>query len=695
MYSASSILGLAHELRPAPLKNTVTVGIDESHHYQYFFEEPISAQNPVHDADSTSQLSDPPGGTTLSWSHTVANQPNRLLVVIAGTRDNSVTACTFNGVPLTKLIQEPGTNSVLSLWYIVAPDTGAHNIQLTFSATDMKAKVGAASFYNVDQTSPLRGATRATATSGSTATITVTSGSTEIVIGAAHNTDAPITLGAGQTQIFNGSNTANDSTCAASYETGAASVVHSYTWTGSEIWSEVVAIIAGVTAGTSSYLYPMRGGRAGTTTCAMEKIDLFNSSFATLETGSHALTNLLKCGQPTRYQSFWWIPDGDEFDPRKLTVASGAVSADTLAASSAWTAGGADHLGNMNGQMIAGLTSNGYAILSVNGTPTTTADWGSYFKAGDKNERPAAISGLSGLSFVLTVEGLFSFNSQARSGLVFEDFRSWRNVFDNIPMPSWRGGLLIPHPTGLLYYSPGELPVNVGFEVNSRSDSCCIVPSGVTELHGGRYMGVHATGDYIWCVYQPMLSSTDALILCGYSRSGNPRDLTWQVVSTTTLQDAQHLLGIFVSAQSQPLSSTYFTPCAWYGDNDDLSYNVLDQRAGPFRSRSDTHAVVTSGDVWLSELFFPEPIPLDRLEVVAQDMAAGDEWQISAVVNDDGEDDNIGAPVIASGRSVLKLGNRFNNVYRVMFHITWVATSASARVPPTLRLMELYGDTNA
>ena len=192
-----------------------------------------------------------------------------------------------------------------------------------------------------------------------------------------------------------------------------------------------------------------------------------------------------------------------------------------------------------------------------------------------------------------------------------------------------------------------------------------------------------------------MLSSTDALILCGYSRSGNPRDLTWQVVSTTTLQDAQHLLGIFVSAQSQPVSSTYFTPCVWYGDSDDLSYNVLDQRAGPFRSRSDTHAVVTSGDVWLSELFFPEPIPLDRLEVVAQDMIAGDEWQISAVVNDDGEDDNIGAPVIASGRSVLKLGNRFDNVYRVMFHITWVATSASSRVPPTLRLMELYGDTNA
>src|SRR3989337_3581494 len=113
----------------------------------------------------------------------------------------------------------------------------------------------------------------------------------------------------------------------------------------------------------------------------------------------------------------------------------------------------------MNGQMIAGLKDNGYAILSVNGTPTTTADWGSYFTVGDKNERPAAISGLSGLSFVLTVEGLLSFNTQGRSGLIFEDFRSWRNVFDNIPMPSWRGGLLIPHPTGLLWWVPGELPV--------------------------------------------------------------------------------------------------------------------------------------------------------------------------------------------------------------------------------------------
>jgi len=499
-----------------------------------------------------------------------------------------------------------------------------------------------------------------------------------------------ISLGADQSSIFNGDNTGGNLTAAASYETGATSVVHSYSFvTGATAYAMIGGIISGVPAGTSSYLYAMRAGRAGTTAGTMEKIALFNSTFATLESGSHALTNLTKAGQPTRYQGFWWIPDGDEFDPRKLTVASGAVSADTLATSSAWTSGGADHLGNMNGQMIAGLKDNGYAILAVDGTPTTTADWGSYFTVGDKNERPAAISGLSGLSFVLTVEGLLSFNNSGRSGLIFEDFRSWRNVFDNIPMPSWRGGLLIPHPTGLLYYTPGEIPVNVGIE--SKSGVGSIPPSGVTELHGGRYMGVHATGDYVWAVYQPLLSSTAALILCGYSKTRDPRNLTWQVVSTTTLQDAQHLLGIFVSAQSQPNSSTYNTPCAWYGDNDDLSYNILDQRAGPFRSRTDTHKVVTSGNAFLSEITLPEPMDLDKIALVVQDMAAGDEWQISAIINNDGSDINLGAPILGDGWHTRPFGERGKNVYRIMFHITWVATSSSARVPPTIRLMELWG----
>ena len=687
MYNASGLLGLKGELRVAPKKNTVTVGIDESHHYQYFFEEPISASSPVWDASSTSQITN---GNTVTWSHTVAAQSNRILIVfIAFENASAPTVVTYNGDNLTLFTSYTAGATDVWMYYIVAPDTGANNVVVTTADVGIDAKVGAVSFYSVNQTSPIRGAFSDTSASGAgPATKTLVSGTTEVVVGMMMTVASrTITLGAGQTSIFNGDNTGGDLTAAASYETGAASVVHSYSISSATAYAMIGGIIAGVPAGTSSYLYPIRGGRSGTTACAMEKIDLFNSSFATLEAGSHALTNLLKCGQPTRYQSFWWIPDGDEFDPRKLTVASGAVAADTLAASSAWTSGGADHLANMNGQMIAGLLANGFAILGVDGTPTTTADWGSYFKVGDKNERPAAISGLSGLSFVLTVEGLFSFNSQSRSGLVFEDFRSWRNVFDNIPMPAWRGGLLIPHPTGLLYYTPGELPVNVGIETKAEG----MPASGVTELHGGRYMGVHATGDYIWAIYQPLLSSTNVLILCGYSQTGDPRQLTWQVMGTATLQDAQHLLGIFVSAQSQPLSSTYFTPTVWFGDNDDLGYHVLDQRAGPFRSRTDTHPVQTSAEAFMSEIEFPEPLNLTRLVVyTSEDRVSGDEWQIS-LIDQNGEDINVGAPMRSGSVRHERPINR-HDISRLTLHTAFTGTSAASRVPPAIKRIELYGD---
>src|SRR3990167_9563423 len=690
MYRASGLLGLPGELRVAPLKNTVTVGIDESHHYQYFFEEPSAAALPLFDAGTRGAWADTTG---TSFQHTVANQPNRVLLVwvlVNGTGGvPAVTVPTYAGQTMTLFRKATVIGNMQSyLYYLVAPPTGANAAVVATTSCDGILIV--ASFYKVAQTAPLTGGFSATGTSTSAAKTGIDSDTSRVMVMASvsnysgaqsHTKDAAETTTAASIQ-----NTDNDIAGAASHKTGSASGSMTHTLTNSSAWSLVGGSLAGVAPGPA-YLYGIRGGRVGSTPCYMEKVDLFNSTFATLEAGSHTLTNLFKCGQPTRYQSFWWIPDGDEFDPRKLTVVLGDTTADTLAASSAWTDGGADHLANMNGQMIAGLTANGFAILGVDGTPTTTADWGSYFKVGDKNERPAAISGLGGLSWVLTVEGLFSFNNQARSGLVFEDFRSWRNVFDNIPMPAWRGGLLLPHPTGLLYYTPGEIPVNIGIETRAGS----MPPSGVTELHGGRYMGIHATGDYLWAIYQPQVSSTSVLIMCGYSLTGDPRQLIWQVLGTATLQDAQHLAGIFVAAQGQPLASTYFTPTVWFGDNDDLAYHVLDQRAGPFRARSDTHAVQTSASAFMSTLEFPEPLTLTRLVIyTGEDRVSGDEWQVS-FVDQNGDDVNVGAPIRSGAVRHERDINR-HDITRLTLHVAFTGTSSASRVPPVIKRIELYGD---
>ena len=694
MYNASGLLGLKGELRVAPKKNTVTVGIDESHHYQYFFEEPVASQTPTVDATSSGSGNNLTSGQSVTVSHVVADQPNRVLLVWVFYNASSAAESgtqTFNGDALTLAKSAVFSGTFIgSLYYLINPDVGTHDIvkTLVFDPTGptFDMVVIAMSLYTANQSAPVRASFSSTGTGTSIAKTEIDSATNEImVMGSSCHANTTDTKEAAETLIATVLNAGNDMRGTASYKAGSAAGTMTHTLGASNAWVMVGASVAGTSPGPS-HLYCQRGGRAGNTPCYLEKVDLFNSAFATLETGNYTLTNLKKCGQPTRYQSFWWLPDGDEFDPRKLTPATGAPSGE-LAASSAWTAGGADHLGNMNGQMIAGLTANGFAILGVDGTPTTTADWGSYFKVGDKNERPAAISGLSGLSFVLTVEGLFSFNAQARSGLVFEDFRSWRNVFDNIPMPSWRGGLLIPHPTGLLWWVPGELPVNIGIETKSGG----MPASGVTELHGGRYMGVHPTGDYVWAIYQPLVSSTNVLILCGYSKTGDPRQLTWQVMGTATLQDAQHLAGIFVSAQSQPLASTYFTPTLFFGDNDDLAYHVLDQRAGPFRSRADTHAVQTSAEAFMSTLEFPDSLTLTRLVVyTSEDRVSGDEWQIS-LIDQNGEDINVGTPIRSGAVRHERPINR-HDISRLTLHVAFTGTSAASRVPPAIKRIELYGD---
>ena len=690
MYHSSGLLGLRGELRPAPFKNTLTVGIDEGHQYQYFFEETLADSDPTHDADSSGSMND---GTSVTVSHTVtASQPNLILLVwvfmasLGGTISTS--SVTYDGVSMGASVQGKnfgGAGPRVRLHALVAPSTGANNIVVDFDTTG-DAVVIATSFYHVDQAAPLHAGWTDSGTGTAIAKTGIDSSTSEtMLMGSCTKTNTTDTKAAGETLIATVINAGSDMRGTSSYLVGLAAGAMTHTLGTSSDWVSAGSVLVGASPG--NYLYGMRGTKAGNIPSALEKIAIINSGFPTLETGSHTLTSLLKPGQPTRYQAFWWLPTGSSKDPRKLTVAAGAVSADTLAAET--SGNGDDHLGNLNGQMIGGINGSGYHILKVDGTPTTDGDWGAFFPVGDKNERPAAISGLSGASFVLTVEGLFSFNSKARSGLVFEDFRSWRNVFDNIPMPAWKGGMFISHPTGaLLFYTPGNLPVNVGVGAASRA----LPPAGVTEFTRGRYMGVHATAEFVWAIYQPDVSSTAVQVQCGYTQTNDPTNLTWQVVGTTTLNDAQHLLGCFVSVQGQPRSTAYNTPVCWFGDGVDLGYLVLDQQAGPFRARADTHRLNITADAYMSELRFTEPVDLTEVIIhTSPDMVSGDEFQISLLVNGTGDDIDVGPPAKGSGSRHVRQINRRGKVTSLVLHVNWVATSTANRVPPVIQSIELYG----
>ena len=582
------------------------------------------------------------------------------------------------------------------------PTSGAATVAVTSASTN-EIVGGSTSWSDVDQTAPFGDIVRGTGT-GTSPSVTVVTATGQQIIG--------VVASEGNNTCMEGTNEAErwDTTAGAPDVSG-----HGYTQAGSDggvinptisnsvVFSIIAAAIVGPPTSSVSYLFPIRGRRTGGDTVKMHKVNLTKDSFGTVETSSgdafHDLTPLEVPGQPARYQGKWYLPGGNDNVARELTtVGTGSDSIDNDVVSGTATSHeeGADHLANLNFQLVGVVEHNatnegGVRILKKNGTATTEADWGPEFQVGDKNERAAGIRSLGGSTFVMNTEGLFSFDVEARSRLVFEDFRIWRSTFTNISIMPWNEGLIMPHPTGLLFYRPGERPINIGLDAHPGTRSLPV--SGPTELHGGRYHGVHTAGELIYAIYQPDLSSTSALVAVGYLEV---EVMIWQVLGTTTLQDADHMLGVFVALQGRPLSPTHVTPTTWFGNGDDLNYIVLDPRATPFRSRADTHKLNIAADAYMSELRFTEPVDLTEIIVhTSADMASGDEWQISLLTNGTGDDRDVGPPIkgaAARHHRTIDRAKGGKNVTSLVLHVGWVATSTADRVPPVIQAIELFGN---
>ena len=307
---------------------------------------------------------------------------------------------------------------------------------------------------------------------------------------------------------------------------------------------------------------------------------------------------------------------------------------------------------------------------------------------GDKNERPAGLRSLLGASFVLNREGLFSFNSKGRSGLVFEDLRSWPSTFKNGVLVPREGGLLFGHPSGLRSYFPGEPPEGMG--IDSRLLGKPLPPVGPTEIHGGFYLGTVVAGDFTYSLYQSDPNTASAHIFVNYKTQRSDTSVT-QSLGTTALPSFNELNGCTVVLSGFPVSTDYTTPVLFFGDGSDLRYIVLDARASPFRSRADIHKANISADAYMSELRFTEPVDLTDLIVhTSSDMVSGDEFQISLLVNGSGDDIDVGPPAKGSGTRHIRTLDR-KRVRSAVLHVNWTATLTADRVPPIIQSIELYG----
>jgi hypothetical protein len=188
-------------------------------------------------------------GSPISWNHTVANKPNRILVVVVGPfgdgSSTSVTSVTYNGDALTKAVGSTTAERNAQIWYRLNPDTGTHAISVSGSWDYCTG--GSVSFYNAAQLAPETGSNSGSGTSSSV-TITPNRGNSALVGCVKMETNSTIT--AGQTNIIADeySGTYEYGICA-SYTTGK-SGSSSLTWTNeNKSWVSYGVAIMPTTSG--------------------------------------------------------------------------------------------------------------------------------------------------------------------------------------------------------------------------------------------------------------------------------------------------------------------------------------------------------------------------------------------------------------------------------------------------------------
>lgn len=141
-------------------------------------------------------------GDECTFAHTVnpAGSDTILIVGVTPKGSQTVSSVTYNSLPLTEIrSDDDGGTTRSSLWYRVSPSTGPNTVEVTLSSSE-EVVIGAMSFTEVDQVSPIDVDNGA---SGFTDTPTVSLVTTENnawIVDVVSTLDGPLTEGAGQTE---------------------------------------------------------------------------------------------------------------------------------------------------------------------------------------------------------------------------------------------------------------------------------------------------------------------------------------------------------------------------------------------------------------------------------------------------------------------------------------------------------------
>jgi hypothetical protein len=159
----------------------------------------------------------------LSWSHTVGNGVNRMLIVGATAESSSggvatdncrATSVSFDGVGLTKIdgidLDDSGADLCASLWYLIGPNATTGTVNVTFAGATSATSAGAISFYDIYPEAPQASTTNSE--TGSPSTIhtnitTVRDDSWVVDVVASGNLGGFSALEAGQTERWDAGQT--------------------------------------------------------------------------------------------------------------------------------------------------------------------------------------------------------------------------------------------------------------------------------------------------------------------------------------------------------------------------------------------------------------------------------------------------------------------------------------------------------
>jgi len=177
------------------------------------------------DDDSSAYASG--GGTSLTWSHTVSGS-DRVLFVGCANRAAQPTGVTYNGDAMTSVFTDDRVGTYfVSGWVLINPDTGTHDIVVSYSGSTEERGGYGLSFTGAHQTTAV-GTPTTGDNYGTTSTIDVSAATGDIVVdilfhGAA---DEP-SIGASQTQIHTATGASRYQK--GSYESGASTTTMSWT----------------------------------------------------------------------------------------------------------------------------------------------------------------------------------------------------------------------------------------------------------------------------------------------------------------------------------------------------------------------------------------------------------------------------------------------------------------------------------